>query len=80
MGETDSKQGEGEWCLDVKWDKEVRKMMEWGMGAILQRVVTKKEREGSLQMGQTGKSALGREDNRDECVEEGTCSRVFQEE
>lgn len=55
-------------------------MMEWGMGAILQRVVTKKEREGSLQMGQTGKSALGREDNRDERVEEGTCSRVFQEE
>ena len=59
-------------------------MVEWGMGSILQRVVmegvTKKEREASLQMGQTGESALGREDNRDECVEEGTCSRVFQEE
>ena len=25
-------------------------------------------------MDQTGKSALGREDIRDECVEEGTCS------
>lgn len=41
------------WCLDVKWDKEVRKMMEWGMGAILQRVVmeVKKEREGVLADG-----------------------------
>ena len=59
-------------------------MLEWGMGAILQRVVmkgvTNKEREAPLQMGQTRKSALGREDNRDECVEEGTCSWVFQEE
>ena len=27
-----------------------------------------------MQMDQTGKSALGREDIRDECVEEGTCS------
>lgn len=42
------------WCLGVKWDKEVRKMMEWGMGAILQRVVMEgvtKEREGVLADG-----------------------------
>lgn len=30
-----------------------------------------------MQTDQTGKSALGREDIRDECVEEGTCSRVY---